>query len=325
MKAIVCSKYGLPTELSLNEIPDPIIEEDEMLVEVKSCSINFPDTLIIQGKYQFKGELPFTPGSNIAGIVLEVGSEVSEYKAGDEIIGITTHGGLAEKMLIKPNRCIAKPQGMSMENAASFLYTYATSYYALFHRADLKENETVLILGASGGVGLAAIELAKLQGAKVIAAASSEEKLVLCKKQGADICVNYSEENLKLKIKSLTDQHGVDVILDPVGGEYAEQSLRAIAWEGRYLVVGFASGEIPKFPLNLALLKSCQIVGVFLGAYLNKFPKEANKMLNTIAGLFSEGKLNPYIYQRFTLEQAPEALKLMMDRKAMGKLLVNIK
>lgn len=324
MKAIVCNKYCQPEDLELKDVPDPKISEDQILVQVKACSINFPDTLIIQGKYQFKGEFPFGPGSNIAGIVLEVGSSVMDFKAGDEVIGITTNGGLAEKIAIDPSRCIFKPSGVSMEQAAAFLYTYATSYYALKHRADLQEDETVLILGASGGVGLAAIEIAKMMGAKVIAAASSADKLSLCKKQGADICVNYSEGDLKSKLKELTDNKGVDVILDPVGGEYAEPSLRAIAWEGRYLVVGFASGQIPKFPLNLALLKGCQIVGVFLGAFLNKFPKESIDMLNTLADLFSKGKLNPYIYQSFNLEDAPKALRMMMDRKALGKLVIKV-
>jgi len=324
MKAILCNNYGPPEELEYLEVPDPIISEDQILVQVKACSINFPDTLIIQGKYQFKGEFPFSPGSNIAGIILEVGSHVMDFKAGDEVIGLATNGGLAEKIALDPSRCILKPSGVSMEQAAAFLYTYATSYYALKHRADLKQDETILILGASGGVGLAAIEIAKLIGAKVIAAASSVEKLELCKKQGADICVNYNDVDLKTKLKELTDNKGVNVILDVVGGAYAEPSLRAIAWEGKYLVVGFASGQIPKFPLNLPLLKSCQIVGVFLGAFLNKFPIQSREMLNTLADLFSNGKLNPYIYQSFNLEDAPLALRMMMDRKALGKLVITI-
>lgn len=324
MKAIVCSAYGLPEDLELLNIQDPVITEDQILVEVQACSINFPDTLIIQGKYQFKGELPFSPGSNVAGIVLEVGSNVMDFKAGDEVIGLCTHGGLAEKISLDPSRCIFKPKDMGMEQAAAFLYTYATAYYALKHRADLKKGESVLILGASGGVGLAAIEIAKFFGAKVIAAASANDKLDLCKKQGADLCVNYSEGDLKTRLKELTDHKGVNVILDVVGGEYAEPSLRAIAWEGRYLVVGFASGEIPKFPLNLSLLKGCQIVGVFLGAYLNKYPDESREMLNTLSNLFSKGELNPYIYQTFEFAEAPKAIRMMMDRKAQGKLVVKV-
>ena len=324
MKAIVCEKYGLPSELRLKDVTAPIIKEDEILVQVKACSINFPDTLIIQGKYQFKGEPPFTPGSNIAGVVLEVGSEVVEYKAGDEVIAMMTYGGLAEHAVTHLSRCIMKPKGMTMASAAAFLYTYSTAFYALKNRGELKEGETVLVLGASGGVGLAAVELAKMMGAKVIAAASSEEKLALCKERGADMLVNYSKVNLKKELKNLTGGKGIDVILDPVGGEYAEASLRAIAWEGRYLVVGFAAGEIPKFPLNLALLKGCQIVGVFLGGYMNRYPIEAKEMMNLLSELFSEGKLNPYIYKTFNLEEAPEAMEMMMNREALGKLIVNI-
>ncbi len=324
MKAIICEKYGPPSTLTLKEVEDPIIKEDEVLIEVKACSINFPDTLIIQGMYQFKGEPPFSPGSNVAGIVLEVGSEVSEFKAGDEVIGMMTHGGLAEKCVASSNRCIAKPKNMDMQSAAAFLYTYATSYHALKDRADLKAGETVLVLGASGGVGLAAVELAKMMGAKVIAAASTDEKLALCKERGADMLINYTDVDLKKELKSMTGGKGVDVILDPVGGAYAEPSLRAIAWKGRYLVVGFTTGEIPKFPLNLALLKGCQIIGVFLGAYTTIEPVAAGQMMQQLADKFNEGALNPYIYKTYSLEEAPDALDLMMNRGALGKLIVNI-
>lgn len=324
MKAIICEKYGPPSSLKLLEVDDPVIGENELLIQVKACSINFPDTLIIQGMYQFKGEPPFSPGSNVAGIVLEVGSEVSDFKAGDEVIGMMTHGGLAEKCVVKPNQCIAKPANMSMESAAAFLYTYATSYHALKDRANLQAGETVLVLGASGGVGLAAVELAKMMGAKVIAAASTEEKLTLCKERGADMLINYSDVDLKKELKALTGGKGVDVILDPVGGAYAEPSLRAIAWKGRYLVVGFTTGEIPKFPLNLALLKGCQIIGVFLGAYTMIEPVASGQMMQHLAEKFNEGVLNPYIYKTYSLAEAPDALDLMMNRGALGKLIVNI-
>lgn len=324
MKAIICEKYGPPSSLIYKEVPDPIIREDEILVQVKACSINFPDTLIIEGKYQFRGEPPFSPGSNIAGIILEVGSEVTDFKAGDEIIAVMTHGGLAEKVITKRGQCIPKPENMTMNAAAAFLYTYATSYYALKDRAQLQKGETVLVLGAAGGVGLAAVELAKMMGARVIAAASTEEKLALCKSRGADELINYSSADLKKELKALTNGKGVDVILDPVGGTYAEPSLRAIAWEGRYLVVGFTSGEIPSFPLNLTLLKGCQVVGVFLGAYMNGFPKKAGLMLSELSEKFSEGKLNPYIYKTYSLEEAPAALALMGNRGALGKLVVEI-
>jgi len=324
MKAIICEEYGLPSTLKLKDVDDPVIKEDEVLIQVKACSLNFPDTLIIQGKYQFKGEPPFSPGSNVAGIVLEVGSEVSHYKAGDEVIAIMAYGGLAEKTAAKAKMCIPKPKEMSMESAAAFLYTYSTSYYALKNRAQLQAGETVLVLGAAGGVGLAAVELAKMMGAKVIAAASTDEKLTLCKERGADLLINYATTDLKKELKVITEGKGVNVVLDPVGGQYAEPSLRAIAWEGRYLVVGFAAGEIPKFPLNLALLKGCQIVGVFLGAFMNGFPREAGKMVMELSHKFSQGELNPYIYKTYSLEEAPEALELMMNRGAQGKLIVNI-
>ena len=324
MKAIVCKKYGPPESLEYADVPVPEMNEEQILVQVKACSINFPDTLIIQGKYQFKGEFPFSPGSNIAGVVEEVGSNVTRFKAGDQVIGITTNGGLAEKIAIFPSQCIHKPTEMPMDKSAAFLYTYATSYYALKNRANLLEGETVLILGASGGVGLAAVEIAKMMGATVIAAASTNDKLELCKKHGADYCINYAEQDLKSTLKELTNKKGVDVILDAVGGEYAEPSLRAIAWGGRYLVVGFATGQIPSIPLNLALLKGCQIVGVFLGAFLKINPKEAYKMFSSLTDFFSKGELNPYIYQSFQLEDAAQAIRMMMDRKALGKLVVNI-
>ena len=324
MKAIVCEKYGPPSSLKLMEIADPVIKEDEILVQVKACSINFPDTLIIEGKYQFRGEPPFTPGSNIAGVVLEVGSEVSAFKAGDELIAVMTYGGLAEKAITKVGQCIPKPKNMDMNAAAAFLYTYATSYHALKDRAQLKEGETVLVLGAAGGVGLAAVELAKMMGARVIAAASTEEKLALCKSRGADFGINYSTADLKQEIKAITNGKGVDVILDPVGGSYAEPSLRAIAWEGRYLVVGFTSGEIPKFPLNLTLLKGCQVIGVFLGAFMLRSPFIAGKMMQELAEKFNKGELDPYIHKTYSLEEAPEALALMQNRGALGKLIVEI-
>ena len=324
MKAIICEKYGLPNSLKLKEVEDPVIKEDELLIQVKACSLNFPDTLIIQGLYQFRGEPPFSPGSNIAGVVLEVGSEVMNFKAGDEVIAIMPYGGLAEKVAASAMRCIRKPKNVSMDAAAAFLYTYGTSYYALKDRAELKAGETVLVLGASGGVGLAAVELAKMMGARVIAAASTEAKLALCKERGADELINYNEVDLKKELKSLTGGKGVDVIVDPVGGQYAEPSLRAIAWEGRYLVIGFTTGEIPKFPLNLALLKGCQIVGVFLGGYMNLFPKESGEMMEQLSDMFNEGKLNPYIYKTFSLAEAPDALELMMKRGALGKLIVQI-
>ena len=322
MKAIVCTSYGLPSELEYKEIPNPSPKADELLVSVKACSVNFPDTLIIQGLYQFKPEPPFSPGSDIAGVVEAVGEEVKGFKVGDEVVALSMYGGFAEKAVVNAKMCFPKPPGMSMVHAASFLMAYGTSYHALKDRARLKEGETLLVLGASGGVGLTAVELGKLMGAKVIAAASTPEKLQLCKDFGADEVINYNEENLKDRVKELTGKKGVDVIYDPVGGNYSEAALRAIAWKGRYLVVGFAAGDIPKIPLNLALLKGCQIVGVFWGAFAQK---EAGMNLQNSMQLikwFSEDKLRPHIHGTYTLEDAPKVLEEMMERKVRGKAVI---
>ena len=275
MKAILCNKFGTPDTLEYLEIENPSPKNDEVLIAVKACSVNFPDTLIIQGKYQFRPEFPFSPGSDVAGIVDVVGENVKHLKVGDEVVGFIPFGGFAEKAIVKAKDCFPKPKGMSMVNASAFLLAYGTSYHALKDRANLQKGETVLILGASGGVGLTALELAKLMGAKVIAAASSKEKLDLCKEFGADEVINYTEESLKDRVKEITNARGVDVIYDPVGGHYSELALRAIAWKGRHLVIGFANGEIPKIPINLTLLKGASIVGVFWGAFAQNQPKES--------------------------------------------------
>ena len=322
MKAIVCTSYGLPSELEYKEIPNPSPKADEILVSVKACSVNFPDTLIIQGLYQFRPEPPFSPGSDIAGVVEAVGQDVKGFKVGDEVVALSMYGGFAEKAVVNAKMCFPKPPGMSMVHAASFLMAYGTSYHALKDRARLKEGETLLVLGASGGVGLTAVELGKLMGAKVIAAASTAEKLQLCKDFGADEVINYNEENLKDRVKELTGKKGVDVIYDPVGGNYSEAALRAIAWKGRYLVVGFAAGDIPKIPLNLALLKGCQIVGVFWGAFAQK---EAGMNLQNSMQLikwFSEDKLRPHIHGTYSLEEVPKVLEEMMERKVRGKAVI---
>ena len=324
MKAIICDAYGPPANLKFQEVPDPVPAADEVLIRVQACGVNFPDTLIIQGLYQFKPPLPFSPGADISGIVEAVGSDVRRFSPGDEVVAMHPYGGFAEKAVVKAGTCFAKPPEMNMVEAAAFLMVYSTSYYALKDRAQLKEGETLLVLGASGGVGLAAVEIGKLMGAKVIAAASSSEKLALCKKYGADELINYNEENLKERIKELTNKKGVDVILDPVGAEYAEPALRGMAWNGRYLVVGFAAGSIPKFPLNLMLLKSCQVVGVFWGAFAQRFPKENLKNVQQLVQWFHENKLNPYIQKIYSLPDAPKALELILQRKAMGKLVISM-
>ncbi|MGB5667389.1 MAG: NADPH:quinone oxidoreductase family protein [Maribacter sp.] len=324
MKAIRCKEFGPPAALVFEEIPDLKPKENEVLVAVKACGINFPDTLIIQGLYQFKPELPFTPGSDIAGIVKEVGTEVKHLKVGDEVFGFVQNGGFAEEVVVPANTCFLKSKKMDFPIAASFMVAYGTSYHALKDRAKLSKGESLLVLGASGGVGLAAVELGKLMGASVIAAASTEEKLQLCREYGADHTINYSTEDLKSTIKKLTDNKGVDVIYDPVGGEYSEMAFRGIAWGGRFLVVGFASGSIPKMPLNLPLLKTASIVGVFWGDFAMKNPKQNMENTRTLIKWVEEGKLRPHIHKIYKLEDTSRALEEMADRKVKGKLVVQV-
>jgi NADPH2:quinone reductase len=324
MKAIVCNKFGTPYTLRYQEIEIPNPNEGQVLIAVKACSVNFPDTLIIQGKYQFKPSFPFSPGSDVAGFVEKVGKNVKHLKAGDEVVGFIPFGGFAEKAIVNAKDCFPKPIGMSMVNASAFLLAYGTSYHALKDRANLQKGETVLILGASGGVGLTALELAKLMGAKVIAAASSGEKLDLCKQFGADEVINYTEENLKDRVKELTNGKGVDIIYDPVGGHFSELALRAIAWKGRHLVIGFANGEIPKIPINLTLLKGASIVGVFWGAFAQKQPKESLENIKQLLAWFAKGDLKPHIDKTYSLENAPKALEDMMQRKTKGKIVIDM-
>jgi len=324
MKAIVCEQYGLPSTLVYKEVPIGQPKSNEVRVAVKACSINFPDTLIIRGLYQFKPPLPFTPGNDIAGIILEAGEEVKHLKTGDAIFGFTMQGGFAEEVIVPANQIFPKPAGIDFPIAASFLLAYGTSYHALKDRAKLKTGETLVVLGASGGVGLAAVALGKLMGARVIAAASTEDKLALCVANGADETINYETEDLKKRIKELTGGKGADVIYDPVGGAYSEAALRATAWEGRFLVVGFAAGDIPKIPLNLTLLKGCQIVGVFWGEFAKRFPKENMKNSLELLEWVLTGKLKPHIHATYPLAQTAEALEEMMARKVKGKVVVVI-
>ncbi len=324
MKAIRCKTYGPPSNLKLEEIASLHAGLKEVVVQVKACGLNFPDTLIIQGLYQFKPELPFTPGSDIAGVVKEIGEEVKHLKIGDEVFGFVAHGGLAEEVIVPANACFPKPPQMDYPIAASFMMAYGTSYHALKDRAKLLEGETLLVLGASGGVGLAAVELGKLMGAKVIAAASTQEKLELCKEYGADELINYTTQDLKTTLKEVTNGKGVDVVYDPVGGDFSEQALRGIAWNGRYLVIGFAAGDIPSIPLNLPLLKGASIVGVFWGGFAMKYPKENMTNTMTLMQWYAEGKLKPHIHKIVPLEEAKEGLEEMMNRKVKGKMVVKI-
>lgn len=324
MKALVCEQYGPVEDLKIKEIDSPTPGPKEVLVEVKVAAVNFPDTLIVQGLYQIKPELPFSPGSDFAGIVKEVGKGVTHVKQGDEVMGFVRVGAFAEEVVVTAAACVPKPPGMDFSIAASFLMAYGTSYHALKDRAELKEGETLLILGASGGVGLAAVELGKVLGAKVIAAASTDEKLALCQEHGADEVINYAKEDLKSRIKELTGGKGVDVIYDPVGGDYSEAALRGMAWKGRFLVVGFTTGTIPKMPLNLPLLKGCSIVGVFWGSFLMHEPKNNEKNTMELMEMFSDGKLKPHIHGRYPLDNALDALTEMMNRKVRGKVLIEM-
>ena len=324
MKAIICDQFGLPETLRLGDLPDPKPGKNQLLIQVEACGVNFPDVLIIQNRYQFKPELPFSPGGEVAGKVIELGEGASQFQLGQSILALCGWGGFAEKVVVDQDRVLPMPPGLSPEIAATTLYTYGTSYHALKDRAKLKDGESLLVLGAAGGVGLAAVELGKLMGAKVIAAASTDEKLALCKEKGASELINYSKEDLKLRIKEITDGKGVDVIYDPVGGKYTEAALRGIAWKGRYLIVGFANGEIPKIPMNLPLLKGCSIMGVFWGQFSKLEPKQSLANIAQLVHWINEGKIQQHISKKYTLEESPAALQALLDRKMMGKAVVII-
>jgi NADPH2:quinone reductase len=324
MKAIVCTKFGLPSELELLDVPKLEPKAKEVLIQINTASVNFPDTLIIQGLYQFKPPLPFTPGSDVAGTVLKVGEGVKHLKAGDAVFGTAMTGAFAEEVVVPVANCFPKPPMLEDGIAASFMIAYGTSMHALKDRAKLQTGETLLVLGAAGGVGLSAVEIGKVMGATVIAAASTDEKLALCKEYGATHTINYTTENLKERVKELTKGKGVDVIYDPVGGDYSEAALRAMGWNGRFLVVGFASGTIPKIPLNLPLLKSCQIVGVFWGSFAQQFPSKNMANVMQLLQWYAEGKIKPHIHQRYSLEDTPKALEAILNREVRGKVVIDI-
>lgn len=325
MKAIICTEYGGPELLKYIETEDPSLGEKEVLIEVAACAVNFPDVLIIQNKYQFKPELPFSPGGEVAGVIASVGPGVKHLQIGQRVLALCGWGGFAEKVKVSADRVFPVPSFMDDITAASTLYTFGTAYHALKDRAELKAGETLLVLGASGGVGLAAVELGKVMGAKVIAAASTAEKLAICQEKGAEHLINYETEDLKEKIKEITAGKGVDVVLDVVGDKYAEPALRSMAWKGRYLVVGFAAGEIPKLPFNLALLKGCAVMGVFWGRFASEEPKQSQQNLMELVGMIQAGKIKQHIYKTYSLEEAPQALKDMMERKVVGKAVVVVK
>lgn len=322
MRAVLCKQFGPPESLVLEEVASPVMEDGQVRVRVEACGVNFPDTLIIENKYQFKPPLPFSPGGEIAGIITEVGKAVSGWNVGDRVIAMCGWGGFVDELVIDPHRLMRTPAGMDSITASGFTMTYGTSHYALKDRANLQPGETLLVLGAAGGVGLAAVEIGKALGARVIAAASSDEKLEVCKKYGADECINYSKENLKDRVKELTGGVGANVIYDPVGGDHFDTAFRTIAWEGRYLVVGFAAGRIPDLPANLVLLKGCQVVGVFWGSFTARDPERNQANLAELADWCAQGKLKPLVSATYQLEEAATALRSMLDRKVTGKVVL---
>jgi len=324
LKALLCKQFGPPESLVLEDVASPKPGPGEVVVSVKAASVNFPDVLIIQNKYQFKPPLPFSPGSELAGVVKEVGEGVTNVKPGDRVIAFTTYGAFAEEAKTEATRLLPMPKGMDFPSAASFILTYGTTDHALRDRGRLKAGETLLVLGAAGGVGIAAIEVGKALGARVIACASSDEKLAVCHEHGADDTINYAAGDLREGIKGLTGGKGVDVIYDAVGGPYTEPAFRSIAWRGRLLVIGFAAGDIPKLPLNLPLLKGADVVGVFWGDFTRREPKSFLESARQLMRWFEEGKLKPHVSATFPLEKAAEAMNLLASRKAKGKVVVQI-
>ena len=319
MKAVICKCYGSPENLVLEDIPDLEPGENEAVVEVHAASLNFPDGLQIQGKYQFQPPLPFTPGSEVGGVIKSVGAKFSALAVGDRVMAIPGIGGLAEQVLAKPESIRIIPDNMDFKTAAGFAMVYTTSYYALKQRANLQPGETLLVLGASGGVGLSAVELGKVMGARVIAAASNEDKLDFVRQFHPDATINYGDGELKEKVKDLTEGRGADVIYDPVGGDLFDQSCRCINWNGRLLVIGFTSGRIPEYKANLALLKGSSMIGVFLGRFRKEEPKAYEQNFDELLEMYAKGQLNPLVTQSFPKEQFVEAFNVFTKREAKGK------
>jgi NADPH2:quinone reductase len=322
MKAVVCKAWGPPDDLVVEDLPDLRAGAGEVVVDVKAAGVNFPDVLTVQGKYQFKPALPFTPGNEFSGVIRAVGDGVSAFKTGDKVIAFTRQGAFAEQAVVPVSMLMPMPPGMDFDTAAAITLTYGTSYHALVDRAALQAGETMLVLGAAGGVGLAAIEIGKALGARVIAAASSAEKLAVCRDHGADVCINYSTEDLREAIKAATSGKGPDVIYDPVGGDYAEPAFRSIAWGGRYLVVGFANGTIPALPFNLMLLKGASVVGVFWGEFARREPQANLAGMRQLLGWLAAGTIRPRISARYPLAQTAQALNDMAARKVTGKVVI---
>jgi len=324
MKALICREYGPPESLVIEERPDPQPSAGEVLVNVRAAALNFPDLLIINGSYQVKTEPPFIPGNEAAGVVEAVGEGVTRFRPGDRIIATPTTGAFAEKCLAAETQCMSLPENLGFEQGAGFTITYATTYHAFRQSTELRSGETVLVLGAAGGVGIAAVELAKHFGARVIAAASSPEKLEFARQAGADETIDYSEQSLRDAVRELTGGRGVDVVYDPVGGSLAEQAFRSLAWHGRYLVIGFASGEIPRFPINIALLKEASVIGVWWGTWSMHSPDDSLQNMVELASLVEQDKLKPRVSERYPLQRYTEAFAAIVQRRARGKVVLTM-
>lgn len=322
MKAVRCKQWGAPGELVLEDLPDLVPGPGEVVVDVRAAGVNFPDVLTVQGKYQVRPPLPFTPGNEFAGVVRAVGPGVAAFAPGQGVIGFTRTGAFAEQALAPVEALLALPSGMDYEVAAAITLTYGTACHALADRGALQAGETLLVLGAAGGVGLAAIEIGKALGARVIAAASSDEKLAVCKAHGADALINYAREDLREAIRAASGGHGPDVVYDPVGGRYSEPALRSIAWRGRHLVVGFAAGEIPRLPWNLMLLKGASVIGVFWGDFTRKEPQAHRAAMARLTGWMADGTLKPLVSKRYALAETARALEDMAARAVVGKVVV---
>jgi NADPH2:quinone reductase len=322
LKALLCTQFGPPERLEYRDVPSPRPGPHEVLVSVKAASVNFPDVLIIRNQYQSKAPLPFSPGSELAGVVTATGADVTGLHVGDRVMATTFHGAFAEEVAVDAARVHPMPDGIEFPAAAALLFTYGTMHHALCDRGALAPSDTVLVLGAAGGIGLASVEIAKAIGARVIACASNADKLAVCRARGADAVIDYTTEDLRGRIKALTDGRGVDVVVDPVGGPLTELALRSTAWRGRLLVVGFASGEIPRIPLNLVLLKGCSLVGVFWGDFIRREPRASSAAVEQLVAWYQAGRVRPHISATFPLSRGAEALALMDGRKVVGKVII---
>jgi NADPH:quinone reductase len=325
VKAVVCTEHGPPSKLRLLDLPTPAPGPRQVVVTNHAAGVNFPDTLIIQGRYQLKPTLPFSPGAELAGVIKQVGSEVRGFRPGEKVIALPQYGAFAQEVAVDVENLIPLPptfDASALEAAGSFTLAYGTSLHALQDRARAQSGETLLVLGAAGGVGLAAVELGKMLGLRVIAAASSQEKLEIARRYGADEHIDYSREDLRERVKALTGSRGVDIVYDPVGDKFAEPALRCVGWNGRYLVVGFAAGEIPRIPLNLPLLKGCAVMGVFFGEFVRREPRQHAENLRLLLSWLETGRIRPFISARYPLSQVPQALEALLARKVTGKVII---